>query len=48
MKIVRVDILKKLIFVSIEEKQKLNIFVVNYIPSKNKTKSGQSRINKKI
>jgi len=46
MKIVRVDIYKKIIFTSAKEGQKLNVFVVSCISPERKTKSKQFRINK--
>jgi len=42
-KIVGVDIHEELTPVSIEEEQKLNISVINYVLSESKTKFGQSR-----
>ena len=46
MKAVGVDIYEELTSASIEEEQRLNVSVVNYVLSKSKTKSGQSKVSK--
>ena len=46
MKSVRVDIHEELTPTSIKEKQRLNVSVVDYVPSKSKVMTRQSRMNK--
>ena len=46
MKTVREEIYEKLTLNFIEEEQKLNISIVNYVSPKSKIKSGKSIINK--
>jgi len=46
MEIVWVNIYKKLTSISIEKEQELDVFVVKYVSSKSKMKSGQSRMDK--
>ena len=46
MKIVRVDINEELTSASIEKRQNLNVSVINYVFSKSKMKSEQSKMNK--
>ena len=46
MDITWVDIYNKLVSASIEEEQKLNVPVVNYVSPRSKTKPEQSRMNK--
>jgi len=45
-KIVQVDVYEKLVPASVKEEQELDIFVVNYVSPKSKSKLGQSRIDK--
>jgi len=45
MRVIRVDIHKKLASASVEKGQKLNVSVVNYISPENKAKSEQSRLD---
>ena len=44
-KVIWVDIYKKLEFAPIEKGQKLDVSVVDYVSSESKAKSGQSRMN---